>query len=368
MNKMIVFFWAVVILASCTNQPVNKNQYTINGTIDGDSSGIVYLFKRESGKWVKLDSAQVENNKFKFSNTLDFPEMYYISIKGENKFAPIFVEPSEITFKTSYDNFRSAEITGSEAQTEYDSLQSKLGMFDEMFSNAWNKIKEARNKDDKEAEDKWQKEYDNIDAQMKQFILDNAMTNNKSVVAAYAVLRHAYYYDEKDLEPIVNNFDPSIKDSPYVKQLSDRVETLKRVAVGQPAVDFTMTDTAGNPVELSSLFGKYLLVDFWASWCGPCRRENPNVVATYNQYHDKGFDILGVSFDESKDKWIKAIKDDGLVWHQVSDLKGWGNEAGKLYAINSIPANVLLDPSGKIIAKNLSGDDLKDKLSEVIGK
>ena len=128
-----------------------------------------------------------------------------------------------------------------------------------------------------------------------------------------------------------------------------------------------MNDTEGNPVTLSSLYGKgYLLVDFWASWCGPCRGENPNVVAAYNKYHAKGFEILGVSYDDNKDKWLKAIEEDKLPWIHVSDLKGWGNMTAKLYSISGIPANVLLDKEGKIIAKNLRGAALEEKLAELL--
>jgi peroxiredoxin len=132
-----------------------------------------------------------------------------------------------------------------------------------------------------------------------------------------------------------------------------------------PAVDFALNDTTGNPIAISSFKGDYLLIDFWASWCGPCRRENPNVVALYNDFKDKGFEIIGVSFDDDGNKWINAIHQDGLIWPHVSDLKGWGSAAGKLYGINSIPATVLLDRDGIIIAKNLRGDALRKKLEEL---
>lgn len=137
---------------------------------------------------------------------------------------------------------------------------------------------------------------------------------------------------------------------------------------GNEAPDFTMDDPDGNPVSLSSFKGKVLLVDFWASWCGPCRRENPNVVRLYNKYHEKGFDILGVSLDRGRDPWLKAIDTDGLVWHHVSDLKGWSNSAAQLYGVSSIPHTVLLDKEGRIIARNLRGETLEAKLRELFGE
>lgn len=167
------------------------------------------------------------------------------------------------------------------------------------------------------------------------------------------------------IEPVYDALSEALKSSDQGKELAARIAAARNIVMGAAAPVFTQNDINGQPVSLKDRKGKYLLVEFWASWCGPCRAENPNLLQQYTQYKDKGFDILGVSLDDDKTKWAKAIEMDGMPWTQVSDLKGWNNEIGRLYGVRAVPASILLNPEGKIIGINLRGESLNKKLEEL---
>ena len=188
-----------------------------------------------------------------------------------------------------------------------------------------------------------------------------------SPAAAFYLYRYFTYQLPLDqLKATRAKISPALAGCPYVKDLDGIIGQLENVQIGKTAPDFSLPDTAGVAVALADFRGKYVLLDFWASWCPPCRRENPNVVKAFQDYKDKNFTILGISLDNNKDKWLKAIADDQLTWTHVSDLKYWDSEIPALYGVRGIPANVLLDPNGVIIAKNITGEELHDTLKEVI--
>jgi peroxiredoxin len=187
------------------------------------------------------------------------------------------------------------------------------------------------------------------------------------VLAAY-IIRYELVYsvDLADLEELTNALSPELKENKYAIELYSRIELLRKLQPGMPAPEFTQNDVNENPVNLASFKGKYVLIDFWASWCNPCRDANPTVVAMYNKYSKNNFTILGVSMDSKKDKWLDAIQADGLKWTQVSSLEGWENPVGKLYAVNSIPHAVLIGPDGKIIKTGVRANELDDLLGSLL--
>jgi peroxiredoxin len=365
MKKIIYLFVFPLLFAACSSEP----HYVVKGKIDGSDSIMFYLQKREAGKAVTIDSAVSKKGSFTFKGgKIDYPQSVQLVAGNTKKRTSFYLENSEIYIKGSLDSLFKAEITGSKTQDEYKSFVDANKPLSDKYSKTYIEYQDAVKAGNFARVAILEKEADSIQAEMTNLQKSFIKNNPASYVSPSILGSLSYEMEAEEIESMVNMLDTAMLSVPQIVSLKERVAVMKAVAVGQKAPDFTMNDVDGKPVALSSKIGsKLLLIDFWAAWCGPCRRENPNVVKIYNEFHKKGFDIFGVSLDQTKEAWVKAIADDKLTWTHVSDLQYWSNTAAKIYAVNAIPANFLLDETGTIIGKNLRGDDLYKKVNEILG-
>lgn len=337
--------------------------YTLNGKIDNPGYDSVYLYKRTKTDWMMIDSIKITGDSFSFKGILEMPEMLYLKLSGTDDKLAFFAENSKITIDIQSDSIEASVVSGSKINDQYNLFLVSLDKFKVPMDSAFNNYKNAEENSNTKSMARFEQQYDSIEKAQYGYIEDYVLNNKATVISPYITLRYLVYTTPFErLKKISDELDESISGSVYSIQLKEHCDLLSKTQIGTIAPDFEQNDTTGNPVKLSSLLGNYLLIDFWASWCGPCRRENPNLVRIYEKYHPKGFQILGVSLDSDKRDWINAIKKDGLKWHHVSDLGGWKNSVAQQYAINSIPHSVLIDPKGKIIARGLTSEELDSKL------
>ena len=367
MKRILLGLLPILALAACSQ----SNKFDLEVTFTGQPTGkMVYLQKLDGREFVNVDSTEIKDNAFKFTGSLDVPDLFFIRI-GQSEPIMLFLENASIEVKANLDSMDKAEIKGSATQDLYKSFNTQLLPIQAKMDNLYRKADSLKmiNAVNPAVEKQLDLEYDAINAEQNSLTNKFVSENPKSVASAFIAYRFlASSLEFPELEKIVLLFDESIAKSQYVVKMKAKVETMRKTAVGQPYVDFALADTSGKQISLSSLVdGKtVVMIDFWASWCGPCRGENPNVVAMYKELKGKGFQIIGVSLDKSKEAWVKGIKDDGITYPQVSDLLYWESAAGKLYAVSGIPHTVLIGKDGKIAAKNLRGEELKAKVEELL--
>ena len=367
MRKTIVITLIVSFFLAYNMSAQNHDLFKIKGNIKGYQDATIILKKRNAGQWITLDSVKVSEGKFQFTGKIDEPEVCYLFNPKGKYLSSLFLENSDITINGKIDDIKNLEIKGSKSQDALNAFNDEMSSFNNKLEDLYKQYKEAQKTDNKELMEQLDSTYYAIDAEKINFTKSYIGSNNKTFAAPYILYRElSYSLEVEELDSLFKLLDPALSNSAYFKILDNKIKILYNVAIGKKAPNFTLNDTLGNPVSLSQFKGKYLLIDFWAAWCRPCRAENPNNVKLYADYKDKGFDILGVSFDNKREAWIKAIKKDGLSWTQVSDLKGWNCAAGKLYGVSAIPHTVLLDKNGVIIAKNLRGEKLRAKISELL--
>lgn len=382
MKQIIIISFVILSVFSCKEEPKPEG-YVINGTAKDVYNGIrVYLqSSNEQGRPVSIDTAIVMNEKFKFEGRLDNPEMLYIKVNSVTGNLPIILENAVVSIDIDKQNIVKSEIKGSKSHDVYTE-------FIEGRTKAQNDVQSISVKLD---EAKFLKDQPNIDFYTKE--LNKAVEHNTKYAANFVTSHPDSYVSlfivdaqtnlrDVDLELYQNAFNSisnELKNTEYGKNIQTKIDQVRefqeksqRLAIGQKAPNFTAPDPNGKPVTLYDIKGKVTIIDFWAAWCGPCRRENPNVVKVYEQFHDKGLEIIGVSLDgtprqpDAKAAWLKAVEDDKLTWHHVSNLQYFNDPVAKMYDINAIPATFIIDEEGTIIDKNLRGIALERKIAELL--
>jgi peroxiredoxin len=372
----IIFLLLLLPLASGAQDAKN---FTLKGSVPAAKAvDWVYLTYR-NGEDVVRDSVQAVKGQFAFKGALAEPTAASLRLayaKGSDGRAKmdgtqLYLDGGNITVSIP-DTITNMVVKGSAAHTDFEALTAAQKPFRNAINDLYAEWVQLGKENNKEGQEKIIQKREALNAEMlekanKAFIDKNPA----SPVALYALTQYVGYdIDADKAEPIFNSLAAHVRAMPSAVAFAEQLEIAKKTSIGKMAMDFTQTDTSGVPVSLSSLRGKYVLIDFWASWCGPCRVENPNVVKVFNQYKDKGFTVLGVSLDREgdKDKWMKAIHNDKLTWTHVSDLKFWNNAVAQQYGIKAIPMNLLIDPQGKIIAKNVRGEELGKVVEKAVTK
>ena len=322
---LIAIFLSCFSVYAQQTTPIN-----LKGTLVDTVVKTVYLQKFYNKAFTTIDSSAVVNGKFKFSSSVLLPELYGLSIDTTGTPLYVFLEKSEITVNLNpVKGYSLSTVKGSASQDLFTSYKQTN------------------------------------DLEISQFIKDHPA----SIVSAYVLYRNwSYRLTPEQITENIALLDKGVSGVTYVKELQKLVKVLEGLAVGKKAPEFSGVDPSGKTLRLADNHKGYTLIDFWASWCVPCRKENPNVVAAFEKYKDKGFTVFGVSLDKNKESWVKGINDDHLNWPQISELIFWKSEIAKLYGIRAIPANYLIDANGIIVAKNLRGEALQLKLKELLDK
>jgi peroxiredoxin len=351
---------------SCGETDSAAGKVVITGNLQNAPEGVVVLSQYTDSRPKVLDTLEIKSNgdfTFEF-DSIGTPTFYELNLYGQ-RIVKLALYKENVDVKFNFSDPNSIQIEGSQDSKEMLKLEKLMDAYQGQVNQLNEKYYEAMSKNDAEVIRQIQLDAMNLEAQqvvkVKEMI--ESMGNSFASLAAVGLLNPQN--DFPFLDALVSKLNENYPETIAILQLKQQLDEMRALAVGQLAPDIVLPDPSGKTTKLSDLRGKYVLIDFWAAWCKPCRQENPNVVRLFNQYNSKGFEVFGVSLDRSREDWVKAIADDQLNWTQVSDLQYFNSAAAVLYQIQAIPATYLVDPDGKIIAKDLRGPSLEAKLAEL---
>jgi len=339
-----------------------QDKFSIAGNVQGLPDGSSVTVSDINNPTDTLARATVTSGAFELNGALKEPNLLQLNFDGVKKKAVVFIGNEKVKVNGTTEAIQEISVTGSRVHDDFE-------QFKKTFNPLFGKLGELGQQINGSSvkSDSLNKAYESELVKIKSEVDNFIKAKPASPVSPFVVMvTSEIEQDAAVMERRYAALDKKVQSGFYGSLIRQQIEDGKTGAVGSQAIEFSQADTEGKQVALSSFRGKYVLVDFWASWCRPCRDENPNVVKAFNKFKDKNFTVLGISLDRDKDPWLKAIKADNLTWTQLSDLKFWSNEVAAKYKIQSIPQNLLIDPSGKIIAKNLRGSELHSALDKLL--
>ena len=376
MKKITLLVASTLVLISCNN--LKDNEFLITGTADGVKNGKkVFVETQTETGFIAKDTAVVENGKFELKGTSETIDLGFIRIEDQNISLPIILEEGKISVAIKTDTILNSKIGGTDNNDKFQSFNdaSKVVVNKKMKFEKANleRITAAKKANDTVTVNQIMKEYGKFQEDLNK-VSKNFIKNNPDAYLSVLLLENFLMRQYLTAEEITSYFakiDKSLLNTKSAKNIKKVLDAIKndpaaKVEVGGKAPDFSAKNPEGKQISLKESMGKVTIIDFWASWCGPCRGENPNVVALYKEMHAKGLNIIGVSLDKDAAKWKEAIAKDGLVWPQISNLKFWDEPIAKQYNVESIPATFILDAKGVIVARDLRGDALKAKVTELL--